>query len=154
MFNSDQAAAAIASRNNIADWAALMARNQTADQLNQLQRDQFAAGVGLGQTALTQAGELKALDKRLDFETEQSALDRRQRRRDFALQSLASLGSAFAGSRIGIDPRFLQGVDVNSVLARANDRNSQLATLFNPNPDYASFLSQIAQGSRGVGVSY
>lgn len=150
-FNSDAAAATLLARNPTEDFIRLTDRFRTGDQLNQVQRDQFAANAALAQTALGQAGQMAYLDKRLDYEREQAALDRRQNRRNALLQGLAGLGSSFAGGRMGLDPGSLPSVDVNSLLAKANERQYQLSTLFDPSPDFATYLAQVAQGARGLG---
>lgn len=150
MFNSDSAAAALLSNNNVANFIALTGRNRTADQLQALKQAQFAANAGLAQTAMEQMGSQVLLDKRLEYENEIDSRNRRDRRRELALRGLASLGSSFAGNRLGVDLNKMPMLDANALLARINQRSYELSNLMDPNPEIAPYMAQIASSARGM----
>lgn len=150
MFDSSGAIAALMSRNHIADWAALMERNQTAKQLQEVGTRNFLANANLAQAAASDLGQLAYLDKQQKYYLGKEQRDRRAANRQLGLQALIGAASGFAGDRLGLNLGAMPSFDANSLLRAANDRYSQISTLLDPNPDLAGPIGQMAAMARGI----
>lgn len=150
MFDSSGAIAALASRNNVADWRAYLSGNNTAGQLQEVGARNFLSSANLAQTAAGGLAELAYLDKQQEYDRAQEQRQRRAANRQLGLQTLIGAASGFAGDRLGLNLGAMPSFDANSLLRTANDRYSQVATLLDPNPDLAGPIGQMAAMARGI----